>query len=186
MVPFAGWEMPVQYEGVRQEHVAVRTTAGLFDVSHMGEIETRGPRAADFLQHLLSNDIAKIEPRPARSTRCCAATTAVCSTTCSPTGLHRHGEEQRFLTVVNASNAESDFDWFRRQADGFEGVEVTDAPPSYAMLALQGPRGRGDLSAGCSRRARCRSASAMPRRRSRACRPSCVAPATPARTASSC
>src|SRR6186997_938556 len=60
MVPFAGWEMPVQYEGVRQEHVAVRTKAGIFDVSHMGEIETRGPRATEFLRHLLSNDIERV------------------------------------------------------------------------------------------------------------------------------
>src|SRR5918912_1809837 len=60
IVPFAGWEMPVQYEGVRQEHVAVRTGAGLFDVSHMGEIETRGPSTEAFLRHLLTNDIAKV------------------------------------------------------------------------------------------------------------------------------
>ena len=60
LVPFAGWEMPVQYEGIRQEHVAVRTRAGLFDVSHMGEIETSGPQAEAFLQWLLSNDVTKI------------------------------------------------------------------------------------------------------------------------------
>jgi hypothetical protein len=62
LVPFAGWEMPVQYEGIRQEHVAVRTEAGVFDVSHMGEIETSGPGAGDFLQRVLSNDVSKIEP----------------------------------------------------------------------------------------------------------------------------
>ncbi len=71
MVPFAGWEMPVQYEGVRQEHVAVRTGAGLFDVSHMGEIETRGPRAAEFLQHLLTNDIGKVGPGGAQYALLC-------------------------------------------------------------------------------------------------------------------
>src|SRR5438067_8910406 len=60
LVPFAGWEMPVQYEGIRQEHVAVRTGAGLFDVSHMGQVETRGPDAEAFLQHVLSNDVTKI------------------------------------------------------------------------------------------------------------------------------
>src|SRR5436190_23852797 len=60
LVPFAGWEMPVQYEGIRQEHVAVRTAAGLFDVSHMGQIETRGPDAEAFLQHILSNHVTKI------------------------------------------------------------------------------------------------------------------------------
>jgi aminomethyltransferase len=61
MVEFAGWEMPVQYEGVRAEHLAVRSSCGVFDVSHMGEIETRGPGALDLLQHLLSNDVSKIE-----------------------------------------------------------------------------------------------------------------------------
>src|SRR3954453_3962209 len=60
LVPFAGWEMPVQYEGIRAEHIAVRTGAGLFDVSHMGEIETSGPDAERYLQHLLSNDVEKI------------------------------------------------------------------------------------------------------------------------------
>ena len=85
LVPFAGWEMPVQYEGIRQEHVAVRTGAGAFDVSHMGEIETSGPDAERFLQHVLSNDVSKIAVA-ALSTPCCAARTAVCSTTSSPTG----------------------------------------------------------------------------------------------------
>src|SRR4029453_3511162 len=66
MVPFAGWEMPVQYEGIRQEHVAVRTKAGLFDVSHMGEIETSGPDAERFLQRILSNDVTKIPERGAQ------------------------------------------------------------------------------------------------------------------------
>src|SRR6476659_4303238 len=60
LVPFAGWEMPVQYQGIREEHRAVREHAGVFDVSHMGEIETSGPQAAEFLQHLLSNDVRRI------------------------------------------------------------------------------------------------------------------------------
>src|SRR5258708_16206091 len=68
MVPFAGWEMPVQYEGVIQEHRAVRTDAGVFDVSHMGELEVEGPRAHEFLQSLLSNDLAKLEPGQAQYT----------------------------------------------------------------------------------------------------------------------
>ena len=71
MVPFAGWEMPVQYQGVRAEHVAVRTHAGLFDVSHMGEIETRGPGARDFLRHLLSNDLDKVGPGGAQYALLC-------------------------------------------------------------------------------------------------------------------
>src|SRR3954463_14757571 len=71
LVPFAGWEMPVQYEGIRQEHVAVRTQAGVFDVSHMGEIETRGPRAQDFLQWILSNDVTKIAAQGAQYSVLC-------------------------------------------------------------------------------------------------------------------
>ena len=139
MVPFAGWEMPVQYEGVRQEHVAVRTAAGLFDVSHMGEIATRGPRAAEFLQHLLSNDIRKVEPGGAQYALLCRDDGGVLDDLFTYRFADRDGE-QRYLTVVNASNADSDFDWFRRQADGFDGVEVADVSADYAMLALQGPR----------------------------------------------
>jgi aminomethyltransferase len=139
MVPFAGWEMPVQYEGVRQEHVAVRTAAGVFDVSHMGEIATRGPRAGEFLQHLLSNDIRKVEPGGAQYALLCRDDGGVLDDLFTYRFADRDGE-QRYLTVVNASNADSDFDWFRRQADSFDGVEVTDVSVDYAMLALQGPR----------------------------------------------
>ncbi len=134
LVPFAGWEMPVQYEGVRQEHLAVRTSAGLFDVSHMGEIETRGPRAAEFLRHLLSNDLGKVAPGGAQYALLCREDGGVLD------DLFTYWlEEERFLTVVNASNAESDFAWFARQADGWDGVEVHDRSADYAMLALQGP-----------------------------------------------
>jgi aminomethyltransferase len=145
MVPFAGWNMPVQYEGVRQEHVAVRTGAGLFDVSHMGEIETRGERAADFLRHLLTNDIEKVPPGGAQYSLLCREDGGVLDDLFTYR-LAPDGEEQRFLTVVNASNAQSDFDWFRRQADGWEGVEVVDRSPEYAMLALQGPTALDVLS----------------------------------------
>ena len=108
----------MQYEGVRQEHVAVRTAAGLFDVSHMGEIETRG-RARQPSCAICSPTTsgrwtaagAVLAPLPRR--------TAACSTTSSRTASPQEGED-RYLTVVNASNAESDFDWFRRQAEGWE------------------------------------------------------------------
>jgi aminomethyltransferase len=130
--------MPVQYEGVRQEHVAVRTAAGVFDVSHMGEIATRGPRAGEFLQHLLSNDIRKIEPGGAQYALLCRDDGGVLDDLFTYRFDPVDGEE-RFLTVVNASNADSDFEWFRRQAEGFDGVEVTDVSADYAMLALQGP-----------------------------------------------
>jgi len=85
MVAFAGWEMPVQYEGVIAEHNAVRSAAGIFDVSHMGEIETTGPAALELLQLLLSNDVAKLEISGAQYSVICRED-AVCSTTASPTG----------------------------------------------------------------------------------------------------
>jgi aminomethyltransferase len=138
MVPFAGWEMPVQYEGVRQEHVAVRTRAGLFDVSHMGEIETRGPRAAEFLRHLLTNDIEKVPPGGAQYSLLCREDGGVLDdlfTYRFPTD----GDERRFVTVINASNSDTDFAWFAKQAGGWDGLEVIDRSSDYAMLALQGP-----------------------------------------------
>jgi aminomethyltransferase len=139
MVPFAGWDMPVQYEGVRQEHVAVRTGAGLFDVSHMGEIETRGPDAEEFLRHLLTNDIANAGPNGAQYSLLCREDGGVLDDLFTYR-LAPQVDEERFLTVVNAANADSDFEWFHRQADGWHDVEVIDRSADYAMLALQGPR----------------------------------------------
>ena len=135
LVPFAGWEMPVQYEGIRQEHVAVRTGAGIFDVSHMGEIETSGPEAEEFLQRLLSNDVTKIAERGAQYSVLCREDGGVLDDLFT----YRLGPE-RFLTVTNASNHEKDLAWFRRARRGFD-VEVTRRrTPSYAMLARAGPR----------------------------------------------
>ncbi|MEA2421311.1 MAG: aminomethyltransferase [Thermoleophilaceae bacterium] len=139
LVPFAGWEMPVQYEGIRQEHTAVRTSAGLFDVSHMGEIETTGPQAEEFLQRILSNDVAKIPERGAQY-----------SVMLKPDGgviddlFTYRLDDGRFLTVTNAANHEKDLAWFEEQAKDFD-VTVTDAAGSYAMLALQGPQARAIL-----------------------------------------
>jgi aminomethyltransferase len=139
MVPFAGWEMPVQYEGVRQEHLAVRRHAGLFDVSHMGEIETRGPRARDFLRRLLSNDLDKVGPGGAQYALLCRDDGGVLDDLFTYWLEPEADGGERFLTVVNASNAESDFAWFAKQAEAFGDVEVVDRSADYAMLALQGP-----------------------------------------------
>jgi aminomethyltransferase len=140
LVPFAGWEMPVQYEGIRQEHVNVRTSAGLFDVSHMGEIETSGPQAEEFLQRILSNDVTKIAENGAQY-----------SVLCKPDGgvlddlfTYRLGPD-RFLTVTNASNHEKDLVWFEQHAVDYD-VTVSDAAQRYAMLALQGPEARTALA----------------------------------------
>jgi aminomethyltransferase len=135
LVPFAGWEMPVQYEGIRQEHVAVRTKAGVFDVSHMGEIETSGPQAEDFLQRVLSNDVTKIAERGAQYSVLCKEDGGVLD------DLFSYRLPDRFLTVTNASNHERDLAWFRDHAADFE-VEVKDARDDWAMLAVQGPEAR--------------------------------------------
>ena len=135
-MPFAGWEMPVQYEGIRQEHVAVRTGAGVFDVSHMGEIETSGPGAEDFLQRILSNDVTKIAERGAQYSVLCREDGGVLDDLFT----YRLGED-RFLTVTNASNHDKDLAWFREHAGEFD-VEVDDAHERWAMLAVQGPEAR--------------------------------------------
>jgi aminomethyltransferase len=136
LVPFAGWEMPVQYEGVKQEHLATRATAGVFDVSHMGEIATSGPDAEAFLQHILSNDVTRLQTGGAQYSVLCREDGGVLDDLFT----YRLGATD-FLTVTNASNHEKDFAWFARQAEGFD-VEVTDVAADYAMLAVQGPQAR--------------------------------------------
>src|SRR3954449_564172 len=140
LVPFAGWEMPVQYTGIRSEHVAVRTGAGVFDVSHMGEIETTGPDAEAFLQRILSNDVTKIANDGAQYSVLCREDGGVLDDLFS----YRLGD--RFLTVTNASNHERDLAWFRQHADGFD-VTLTDRLHGLAMLAVQGPDARGIVAA---------------------------------------
>src|SRR5918912_2758512 len=110
LVPFAGWEMPVQYEGIRQEHIAVRTRAGLFDVSHMGQVETDGPDAEAFLQHVLSNDVGKLADGGAQYSVLCRDDGGVLDDLFS----YRVGE--RFLTVTNASNHARDVGWLNVHA----------------------------------------------------------------------
>lgn len=140
LVPFAGWEMPVQYEGIRQEHLAVRSGAGVFDVSHMGEIETSGPQAEAFLQRILSNDVTKIAARGAQYSVLCREDGGVLDDLFT----YRLGDG-RFLTVTNASNHDKDLAWFRRQAERFD-VQVRDAHADWAMLAVQGPDARAVLA----------------------------------------
>jgi len=145
LVPFAGWEMPVQYAGIRAEHTAVRGRAGVFDVSHMGEIETTGPGAADLLQRLLSNDVAKLAVGGAQYSVLCREDGGILDDLFT----YRLGED-RYLTVTNAANHEKDLAWFQASADGFD-CEVADHLHDYAMLAVQGPDARrivGDLADG--------------------------------------
>ncbi|MFN2615576.1 MAG: glycine cleavage system aminomethyltransferase GcvT [Thermoleophilaceae bacterium] len=147
LVPFAGWEMPVQYRGIREEHLAVRRAAGVFDVSHMGQIETSGPDAQGFLQRLLSNDVSKIEVGGAQYSVLCREDGGVLDDLFT----YRLGE-RRYLTVTNASNHERDLDWFRDHAGmrvggcGCPDVVLHDARDDYAMLAVQGPDARGAVA----------------------------------------
>ena len=133
MVPFAGWEMPVQYEGVIPEHKAVRTDCGIFDVSHMGEIEVEGPQVTPFLQSLLSNDLAKIGDGQAQYTLLTNERGGIIDDL-----IAYRINEFRYLLVVNASNVRPDFEWLKEREA--RGTEVTDRSDEYALLAVQGPR----------------------------------------------
>jgi aminomethyltransferase len=136
LVDFAGWEMPVSYEGIREEHMAVRTHAGMFDVSHMGEVEVEGPGALDFLQLLLSNDVARIELGGAQYSCLCAEDGGVLDDLFT----YRLGGD-RYLLVTNSANHESDLAWLGRWSRGHD-VAVRDVADRYAMLAVQGPHAR--------------------------------------------
>jgi aminomethyltransferase len=133
MVEFGGWEMPVEYSGIIQEHLAVRNTAGLFDVSHMGEIEISGPRALSLLQRITSNDASRLRDFQAQY-----------SALMHPKGsavddcvVHRLTQEQ-YLICVNAANTDKDFDWIVEHNSA--GAEVRNVSSEYSQLALQGPR----------------------------------------------
>jgi aminomethyltransferase len=141
MVEFAGWEMPVQYAGVGAEHRAVREACGIFDVSHMGEIEVSGPQALELLQRLLSNDVAKIAVDVNGGH-------AQYSVLCREDGgvlddlFTYRLDTDRYLTVTNAANHVQDLEWFRAHAKEFPDVEVSDRIDDYVMLAVQGPIAR--------------------------------------------
>jgi aminomethyltransferase len=136
LVPFAGWEMPVEYDGIRAEHLRVRESCGVFDVSHMGEIATEGPEAADLLQRLLSNDVSKIQVGGAQYSCLCREDGGVLDDLFT----YRIADEQ-YLTVTNAANHERDLEWFEAHAVEFN-VQVRDRIDDYAMLAVQGPEAR--------------------------------------------
>jgi len=141
MVEFGGWIMPVQYAGILEEHRAVRTRAGLFDVSHMGEIEIRGPDAFRLVQRLISNDASL-----AKGDR------VIYSPMCYPDGgtvddilVYPQGED-KFLLVVNAANTAKDLEWIQEQAEDMGAdVAITDLSPATVQLALQGPEAEAIL-----------------------------------------
>jgi aminomethyltransferase len=133
MVPFAGWEMPVRYEGVVAEHRAVRADAGVFDVSHMGELEVEGPRARELLQSVLSNDLERISPGRAQYTLLTNERGGIVDDL-----IVYQLDPYRFLLVVNAGNRGAAFEWLKERE--LRGSDVRDVSDEYALLAVQGPR----------------------------------------------
>ncbi len=134
LVAFAGWEMPIQYGGIQEEHLAVRREVGVFDVSHMGQVETRGPQALAFLQRVLSNDVRRIPEGGAQYSVMCRDDGGVLDDLFTYRLAECH-----FLTVTNAANHDRDMSWLVEHATGFD-VDVIDKHSAYAMLAVQGPR----------------------------------------------
>jgi aminomethyltransferase len=133
MVPFAGWEMPVQYEGVIPEHVAVREDCGAFDVSHMGQIDVEGPRARDLLGSLLSNDLERIGSGQAQYTLLTNERGGIVDDL-----IVYELDTCRFLLIVNASNAGTDFEGLRERE--IRGSDIRDVSDEYGLIAVQGPR----------------------------------------------
>ncbi|MGB8646807.1 MAG: glycine cleavage system aminomethyltransferase GcvT [Anaerolineae bacterium] len=132
MVEFGGWEMPVQYSGILEEHRAVRTAAGLFDIDHMGQIKVRGTDALPFLSRLLTADLASLEVNHARYAILCYADGGVVD----DTFVYRFEDE--WMVVVNASNREKDFAWMDAHRGNLD-VTLKDASSEYYMLSFQGP-----------------------------------------------
>ncbi len=134
LVEFGGWEMPVQYSSILDEHRAVRTSAGLFDVSHMGEFKVEGPDALTFLQYLVPNDVSRL-----------AINQALYTTLCLPNGnviddlLIYRLADMHYMLVVNAANIDKDFAWVEQQAQHFKDVHVFNQSDTTSLLALQGP-----------------------------------------------
>ena len=140
MVDFAGWRMPVQYEGVLVEHAAVRGRAGLFDVSHMGQARITGPQAVELLQYLTCNDVSKLTPGKVHYNG--LMTSAGCFV---DDFLIYALEDGDYLAVLNAANVAKDLEWMRRHAADFD-AEVIDESDRWALLALQGPRAEAILT----------------------------------------
>ncbi|HMO55837.1 MAG TPA: glycine cleavage system aminomethyltransferase GcvT [Roseiflexaceae bacterium] len=138
MVEFGGWEMPVQYRGILHEHQAVRSAAGLFDISHMGEFEVSGRDALAFLQLVMTQDIAAIGVGQSNYALLCRADGGIVDDTFV---YHLPG---RYLVVVNAANIAGDFAWMQQHSAGFD-VTLTDVSATMGMLALQGPQAEAIL-----------------------------------------
>lgn len=140
MVPFGGWHMPVEYTSIAEEHLAVRLRCGLFDVSHMGQIELAGRDALAAVQHISSNDASKLKVGQIQY----SGLTTPAGTFVDDLLVYRWADEH-FLLVVNASNIEGDFAWIKTQVAGFDDVVAVNASARYALVAVQGPLARDIL-----------------------------------------
>lgn len=133
MIPFAGYDMPVEYTGINSEHMAVRNAAGIFDVSHMGEFWVKGPKALEFLQKVTSNDVNRLKPGQAQYS-------------CFPNGkggivddlLVYHYSNEKYMLVVNSANIDKDWDWCQLQ--NTMGAEIENASDNISLIAVQGPK----------------------------------------------
>jgi aminomethyltransferase len=140
MVDFGGWDMPVQYRGLIEEHMAVRTGVGLFDVSHMGDIQLRGPNSLAAVQKLLMNDASKLQTGQAHY----SAMLYPNGTFVDDVVLHRLGDND-WLIVINAGTREKDVKWVRSVIGSMGGLHITDVSDYYTQLAIQGPRAKETL-----------------------------------------
>lgn len=135
-IDFGGWDLPVQFSGIKQEHKATRTNAGLFDVSHMGEIRVKGPNSLEFLQYLVTNDVSKLVPNRAQYTIMCYENGG----TVDDLIIYMLAE-QDYLLVVNAANTQKDYEWIvQNNQFNHEEVSVINESSNYVQLALQGPK----------------------------------------------
>lgn len=139
IVPFSGWEMPVQYEGILAEHHAVRNAAGLFDVSHMGRVEIRGPDAVQFVNHITVNDVNRLTPYTSQYTLACYEHGGIVD------DFLVYRSPDRILMIPNAGNRSKDLAWLRQHSDGFN-VEILDLSEVSMLVALQGPHAEAILN----------------------------------------
>ncbi len=133
MVEFGGWNMPVQYSGISDEHLATRTAAGLFDISHMGQVNVHGPDALPFLQSIATQDVATIPEGLSNYALLCYPNGGIVD------DIFIYHLPDRYLVVVNASNADKDFEWMLEHVQGYD-VRLENISDETTMLALQGPQ----------------------------------------------
>lgn len=137
-IDFGGWELPVQFSSIKEEHEAVRTAAGLFDVSHMGEVEVKGVDSLAFLQRVVTNDVSTLKVGGAQYTAMCYENGG----TVDDLLIYKRGEED-YLLVINASNIEKDYEWLASHVIG--DATVVNVSSEVAQLAIQGPKAEGIL-----------------------------------------